>query len=296
MKVKQTTITSNSDTANQDQWDLIIKPQTSLLEIPWRDIWRYRDLLKMFVTRDIVTVYKQTILGPIWFVIQPILTTAIYVLVFGNIAGISTDGMPKILFYLSGIIIWNYFAESFNQTAQTFKLNAHIFGKVYFPRLVLPLSKIVSSLIKFVIQFAFLLVVYFYFILSGNEVIQPNINLLLVPLYVIMMAGLGLGFGIVFTSWTTKYRDLTFLLTFGVQLLMYATPVIYPVSTIPGKYKPYILANPMTAIVEGFRYALLGTGNFSWLNLGYSFGFMVVLLFFGIIIFNKTEKSFIDTV
>ena len=281
---------------DDQQWDLIIKPQSSLFDIPWADIWRYRDLLVMFVKRDVITVYKQTILGPIWFVIQPILTTAIYVLIFGNIAQISTDGMPKILFYLSGIVIWNYFSESFNQTATTFKTNAAIFGKVYFPRLITPIAKVASALIKFFIQFAFLLVVYFYFILSGNEVIQPNMNVFLIPVYVIMMAGLGLGFGIVFTSWTTKYRDLTFLVTFGVQLLMYATPVIYPVSTIPEKYKAFILANPMTSLVEGFKYALLGTGNFSWANLAYSFVFMLVLLFAGVIIFNKTEKSFIDTV
>lgn len=280
----------------EEQWDLIIKPQSSLFDIPWRDIWKYRDLLVMFVKRDVITVYKQTILGPIWFVIQPILTTAIYIVVFGNIAQISTDGMPKILFYLSGIVIWNYFAESFNQTAVTFKQNAAIFGKVYFPRLITPIAKVASALIKFFIQFAFLMVVYFYFILSGNEIIQPNMNVFLIPVFVIMMAGLGLGFGIVFTSWTTKYRDLTFLVTFGVQLLMYATPVIYPVSTIPERYKLFILANPMTSIVEGFKYALLGTGNFSWANLGYSFTFMVVLLFVGVIIFNKTEKSFIDTV
>lgn len=286
---------SSSDTQTKD-WDLIIKPHSSLLDIPWADIWRYRDLIVMFVKRDVITVYKQTILGPIWYVVQPILTTAIYILVFGNIAGISTDGMPKTLFYLSGIVIWNYFAESFNQTANTFKENANIFGKVYFPRLITPIAKVASALIKFFIQFAFLLVVYFYFILSGTEAIQPNMNIFLIPLYVIMMAGLGLGFGIVFTSWTTKYRDLIFLLTFAVQLLMYATPVIYPVSTIPEKYKALILANPMTSIVEGFKYALLGTGNFSWMNLGYSFSFMIILLFAGIIIFNKTEKSFIDTV
>lgn len=277
-------------------WDNIIKPQTTLLEIPWRDIWRYRDLLQMFVKRDVITVYKQTILGPIWFVVQPILTTAIYVLVFGNIAGISTDGLPKILFYLSGIVIWNYFAETFNKTAITFKENANIFGKVYFPRLIMPLSKVTSALIVFFIQFSFFLAVYLYFLFSGEYNLQPNLNILLIPIYVLMMAGFGLGFGIIFTSWTTKYKDLVFLVTFGVQLLMYATPVIYPVSTIPEKYKLFIQANPLTAIVEGFRYALLGTGDFSWQSLGYSFGFMVLLLFAGVVIFNKTEKSFIDTV
>lgn len=279
-----------------EHWDLIIKPQSSLLDIPWKDIWRYRDLLYMFVKRDVITVYKQTILGPIWFVVQPILTTAVYVFIFGKVAQISTDGMPQVLFYLSGIVIWNYFAESFNQTATTFKLNEAIFGKVYFPRLIMPLSKVASGLIKFFIQFAFLLVVYFYYIISGNEAIQPNSNILLIPLYIVMMAGLGLGFGIVFTSWTSKYRDLTFLLSFGIQLLMYATPVIYPVSTIPEKYKAFILANPMTPIVEGFKYALLGSGSFSWANLLYSMVFMSILLFVGIVIFNKTEKSFIDTV
>jgi lipopolysaccharide transport system permease protein len=280
----------------EENWDLVIKPQSSLLDIPWRDIWRYRDLLRMFVKRDVITVYKQTVLGPIWFVVQPILTTAIYILVFGNIAGISTDGMPKILFYLSGIVIWNYFSETFNQTSVTFTQNAAIFGKVYFPRLIMPLAKVASSLIKFFIQFAFLLVVYLYFILSGNETIHPNITLLLIPVYVIMMAGLGLGFGIVFTSLTTKYRDLTFLIGFGVQLLMYATPVIYPVSAIPDQYKPLILANPMSSIVEGFKYSLLGTGSFNLANLGYSAIFMVILLCVGVIVFNKTEKSFIDTV
>lgn len=295
MKHTETIDTLNQQT-DDEQWDLIIKPQSSLFDIPWRDIWRYRDLLVMFVKRDIITVYKQTILGPIWFVVQPILTTAIYIVVFGNIAQISTDGMPKTLFYLCGIVIWNYFAESFNQTASTFNQNAAIFGKVYFPRLISPIAKVTSALIKFFIQFAFLMVIYFYFIFTGNEAIHPNMNVFLIPVYVIMMAGLGLGFGIVFTSLTTKYRDLTFLVGFGVQLLMYATPVIYPVSTIPEKYKPFILANPMSSIVEGFKYALLGTGNFSWYNLGYSFTFMVVLLFVGVIIFNKTEKSFIDTV
>ncbi len=279
-----------------EQWDLVIKPQSSLLDIPWRDIWRYRDLWRMFVKRDVITVYKQTVLGPIWFIVQPILTTAIYVLVFGNIAGISTDGLPKVLFYLSGITIWNYFAESFNQTAQTFRQNAGIFGKVYFPRLIMPLAKVTSALIKFFIQFGFFLVIYAYFLIWTDAQIRPNITLLLLPLYILMMAGFGLGFGIIFTSLTTKYRDLTFLITFGVQLLMYATPVIYPVSTIPEKYKMLIMANPMTPIIEGFRYALLGTGNFSLENLAYSLTLMLLFLFAGVIIFNKTERSFIDTV
>ncbi len=289
-QVKTVVINDNED------WDLIIKPQSSLFEIPWADIWRYRDLLRMFVKRDVITVYKQTILGPIWFIIQPILTTAIYILVFGNIAKISTDGTPQILFYLSGIVIWNYFAESFNQTAVTFKQNENIFGKVYFPRLIMPLAKITSGLIKFAIQIGFFLVIYLYYILDGTESIQPNLNILLLPVYILLMAGLGLGFGIIFTSLTTKYRDLTFLLVFGVQLLMYATPVIYPMSAIPEKHKLLLMANPMSSIVEGFKYAFLGSGTFSWMQLGYSAGFMVILLSFGIVIFNRTEKSFIDTV
>jgi lipopolysaccharide transport system permease protein len=284
-----------TESQEPEKWDLEIKPQGHLLDINFRDIWRYRDLLRMFVKRDVVTVYKQTVLGPIWFIVQPILTTAIYILVFGNIANISTDGLPQVLFYLSGIVIWNYFSESFNSTSQTFTQNAGIFGKVYFPRLIMPLSKITSGLIKFGIQFAFFLAIFAYFLISGSD-INPNINMLLIPVYVLLMAGLGLGFGIIFTSLTSKYRDLTFLISFGVQLLMYATPVIYPVSTIPDKYKPLIMANPMTPIVEGFRYAMLGTGTFDWWHLAYSGGFMLVTLFIGIIIFNKVEKTFMDTV
>jgi lipopolysaccharide transport system permease protein len=276
-------------------WDLEIKPQSHLLDINFRDLWRYRDLLRMFVKRDIVTVYKQTVLGPIWFIVQPILTTAIYILVFGNIANISTDGLPQVLFYLSGIVIWNYFSESFNTTSKTFTENAGIFGKVYFPRLIMPLAKITSGLIKFGIQFAFFLVIFSWFLIAGSS-ISPNIYMLLIPVYVLLMAGLGLGFGIIFTSLTSKYRDLTFLISFGVQLLMYATPVIYPVSTIPDQYRPLIMANPMTPIVEGFRYAMLGTGTFDWWHLAYSGGFMLTTLFIGIVIFNKVEKTFMDTV
>jgi len=227
-----------------EQWDLVIRPRRSIFQIDIKAIWEYRDLLAMFVKRDIVVVYKQTILGPLWFFIQPIMTTLIYIIVFGRIARISTDGVPMILFYLSGIIMWNYFSECFNITAKTFTENAGIFGKVYFPRLIMPLSKVISGLIKFGIQFGLFLLVYFYF-LFHTESIHPNISLLLVPYLIVIMALLGLGFGIIFTSLTTKYRDLNFLISFGVQLLMYATPVIYPVSAIPEKYKLYILANPI---------------------------------------------------
>ena len=249
----------------------------------------------MFVRRDIVIVYKQTILGPAWFFIQPILTTAIYVLVFGKIAGMSTDGLPQILFYLSGIVIWNYFSEVFNTTAKTFTENKELFGKVYFPRLVSPLSKVVSGLIKFAIQFSFFLAIYSYFLFSSSQ-LSPNLYILATPLLVVLMAALGLGFGIIFTSLTTKYRDLVFVVQFGVQLLMYATPVIYPVSAIPDKYKFLILANPLTPIMEGFRFAFMGAGEFSWAGIGYSVIFTAVILLFGVLIFNRVEKTFMDTV
>ncbi len=282
-------------TSGNKNWDLIIRPQTSIWSVPWLDIWRYRDLLVMFIKRDVITVYKQTILGPIWFVVQPILTTLIYMLVFGRIANISTDGLPQVLFYLSGITIWNYFAECFNTTSKTFSVNAMIFGKVYFPRLIMPFSKIVSALIKFGIQMLLFLSVYIYFIIKGAD-IQPNLNLLLFPLYMILMAGMGLGFGLLFTSLTTKYRDLNFLIQFGIQLLMYASPVIYPLSIIPDKYRFLIESNPLTPILEGVKYAFLGTGYFSWNSLFYTISFTIVALFTGILVFNKTEKQFIDTI
>jgi len=251
----------------------------------------------MFVKRDVITVYKQTVLGPIWFIVQPILTTIIYMVVFGGIAKISTDGTPMALFYLSGIVVWNYFAESFNQTSDTFTQNAAIFGKVYFPRLIMPLSKVASGLIKFFIQFFFFLAVYAYYLIQGESTVQPNWTIALLPVYIAIMALMGMGMGLLFTSLTTKYRDLKFLISFGVQLLMYATPVIYPISTIPeGKLKMLIMANPLSSIVEGFKYAFLGAGEFSWGMLGYSAGFTAVMLVVGIVVFHKTERNFIDIV
>lgn len=278
-----------------ENWDLTIKPSSRLFGFQFIDIWRYRDLLMMFVKRDIVTVYKQTILGPIWFVVQPILTTLIYVIVFGSIAKLSSDGLPRILFYLSGIIIWNYFADSLNSTSNTFRENEALFGKVYFPRLLSPLSKIISGLLKFLIQFAFMGIVMIYYRISGYP-IPFHLTILALPLLVLMMAVLGLGTGIIFTSLTSKYRDLSFLLAFGVQLLMYATPVIYPLSSVPAKYKYIIEANPISAIVETFRSILLGSGQLNWGQLGYSSLFAITILFLGILIFNKTEKTFMDTV
>lgn len=277
-------------------YNIDIKPKKHLLKINFKEIWFYRDLLYMFVKRSIITVYKQTILGPIWFIVQPIMTTGMYMLVFGRIANISTDGLPQILFYLSGIVIWNYFHECFNQTAHTFNQNAQIFGKVYFPRLIIPFAEVLSGLIKFFIQLSIFIIIYLYFLYSGNTTIQPNWTLALVPVYIVLMAGIGLAAGLIFSSLTTKYRDLNHLLTFGIQLLMYATPVIYPVSTVPEKYKIFIQANPLTPILEGFKYAFLGAGDFSWQALAYSGGFMTILLFMGIIIFHQTERNFIDTV
>lgn len=278
-------------------YDLIIRPKRHAFDINFKEIWQYRDLLRMFVKRDIITVYKQTILGPIWFVVQPIMTTLIYMVVFGRIAQISTDGTPQILFYLAGITIWNYFSESFNTTAKTFTENANIFGKVYFPRLIMPFAKVTSGLIKFGIQFTFFMVVYAYYLFTQDGAVQPNWSIALLPVYILLMAMFGLGTGIIFTSWTTKYRDLTFLLTFGVQLLMYASPVIYPVSTIPeGTMRDILLLNPFTPILEGFKYAFLGAGHFSWASLGYSATVATIILFLGIIIFHKTERNFIDTV
>lgn len=280
---------------NTKAWDLIIEPQQGLLSVNFKEIWDYRDLLFLFVKRDVVTVYKQTVLGPIWFFVQPIMTMLVYIVVFGNIAGIPTDGIPKPLFYLSGIIIWNYFSECFLKTSDTFTVNQDMFGKVYFPRLIMPLSKVVSGLIKFFIQFILFLVVYLYFLVDGVPV-QLGGELLLVPYFIVLMALLGLGFGLIFTSMTTKYRDLKFLIQFGVQLLMYATPIIYPMSEIPEKIRYFIFFNPLSHIVEGFKLAFLGQGSLTTSGLLYSSVCTLIVLIVGILIFNKTEKTFVDTV
>jgi lipopolysaccharide transport system permease protein len=280
----------------KEKWDLIIKPQQKLLNLDLKEIWRYRDLLTLFVKRDIVTVYKQTVLGPVWFFVQPIMTMLVYVVVFGNVAEISTDEIPKPLFYLSGIIIWNYFSECFMQTSNTFSTNQDMFGKVYFPRLIMPLSKVVSGLIKFTIQFSLFLIVYLYFIIDGEAAISASLSLLLIPFFMLLMAGLGLGFGLIFTSMTTKYRDLQFLIQFGVQLLMYATPIIYPMSLIEGKLKMVISLNPLAHIVEAFKYSFLGRGELSFYGLAYATVFTIVVLIAGVLIFNRTERNFVDTV
>jgi len=283
---------------NVEDWTLIIEPKSKLLSLNLKEIWRYKDLLEMYIKRDIVTFYKQTILGPLWFFIQPIFTTIVYMFVFGGLAGIPTDGIPQALFYLSGITLWNYFSETLTKTSDTFLQNQAIFGKVYFPRLIAPLSITLTGLIKMFIQFGLFAIVYIWFIIKGVDV-KPNIYALLFPLLLLILANLSLGFGIIISSLTTKYRDLKFLIQFAVQLWMFATPVIYPLSVMEGSWRKYIWiiqANPVTAVMETFKYGFLGQGTFSWFSLSYSFLFSLVLLFLGIIVFNKVERSFMDVI
>ena len=273
-----------------------IRPHERLWHIDLGEIWHYRDLIELFVRRNIVVQYKQTILGPLWYLIQPILTVIMNMVVFGNIAKMSTDGMPQALFYMAGNICWFYFSDCLNQTSNTFTANQNMFGKVYFPRLVVPIAVVISNLLRFVIQVGLFVVLYLYFFMAGAP-IALNWAILLMPLLVMMLAGLGLGFGILISSLTTKYRDFTILFTFIVQLWMYATPIVYPLSMVEeGPLRTLIMANPMTSIIEAFKYATLGQGYFSWFALGYSFLFMSVLLLFSVVIFNKVQRNFMDTV
>ena len=281
--------------SENQKWTTVIKPKDSLFEINFKEIVRYKDLWYMFVKRDVVTQYKQTILGPLWFLINPILTTVMYMVVFGGIAKISTDGLPQPLFYLSGICLWNYFSTCLTRTSETFTTNQGIFGKVYFPRLIMPLSTITSSLITLGIQLLLFVVFYIYYIVQGTA-IMPNIYILLFPVLVVMLAGLALGFGVITASLTTKYRDLSILFGFIVQLWMFATPVIYPLSVMPPQRQWIAALNPITSIMETFKFGVLGTGTFSWCQLTYSFVFMLVVLGIGIVMFNKIQRSFMDTV
>ena len=278
-----------------ENWDLIVKPKVKWYDLKLNEIWRYKDLLFLFVRRDFVSLYKQTILGPLWFFIQPIFTAITFTVVFGNLAKVSTDGLPQVLFYLSGITLWNYFSDTLTKTSDTFTSNANIFGKVYFPRLIVPLSVVVSNLIKLCVQLLLFLIIWIYFLLTNSN-IKPNQFLFIVPLLIFLIGFLGLSFGIIITALTTKYRDLKFLVVFAVQLMMYASPIVYPLSIVPEKYKWIILANPVTSIIETFKFAFLGVGVFNWIHLSYSFIFTIVLFFFGIIIFNRVEKTFMDTV
>lgn len=276
-------------------WTEEIKSENSLFSVNLKELWHYRDLLFMLLKRDFITFYKQTILGPIWFFVQPILTSLIYVVLFGQVAKLSTDGLPQIAFYLSGITIWNYFSDSLVKTSSVFQNNASIFGKVYFPRLIMPLSIVFSNLLKFAIQFALFVGVVLYFTFVKHS-IQPNVWVLATPFLILLMAAFALGLGMIFSSMTTKYKDLTFLLTFGIQLFMYATPVVYPISAMPQKYLWLINANPLTGIFECFRYGYLGKGHFDPYSLVYTTVFTLVLLVVGTVVFNKVEKGFMDTV
>lgn len=281
----------------QSKWTTVIQPKKSLLQVDFRELWQYRDLYRMLVKRDIVVWYKQTILGPLWFFIQPILTTIMFMIVFGGIAKIGTDGIPQPLFYLAGICLWNYFAESLNQTSNTFIQNSALFGKVYFPRLVVPFATVTSNLVRLGIQLLLFVFVYLYFAFFTEATVAPNLYICLVPLLILLLSGLALGFGVLFSSLTTKYRDLTFLLSFLVQLWMYATPVIYPLSTIENPtLKTLMLLNPMTAILETFKYAVLGVGQFRFEYLTYSALFTLFIMAIGIVVFNKVQRTFMDTV
>ncbi len=286
----------------EENFTTVIKPKNSLFEVNLKEIWDYRDLLTLFVKRNITVTYKQTILGPLWWLIQPAITVIMYMVVFGGIAGIPTDGIPQPLFYLGGVCMWQYFSDCLNKTSNTFVTNSGIFGKVYFPRLIMPLSDVISNLLRFGIQFGLFILVYIYFAFVGSAA-SPNWYLLLLPLLIIMMAGLALGFGVIISSMTTKYRDLQILFSFIVQLWMYATPIVYPLSQVKGKVvagfnlETLMCLNPVTPVIETFKHGALGAGEFvGWGWMAYSFVFMVVLLVLGIVIFNRVQKSFMDTV
>ena len=279
----------------QTHWDLTINPHSKWFDLRIKEIFKYKDLLFLFVKRDFVSIYKQTILGPLWFFLQPIITAITFTVIFGNLAKISTDGLPQILFYMCGITLWNYFADTLTKTSDTFSSNANIFGKVYFPRMIAPLSVVVSNLIKLGIQFLLFLGIWIYYLIQ-SDLIHPNKMLVLIPFLIILIGFMALSFGIIISSLTTKYRDLKFLVTFGIQLMMYASPIVYPLSIVPEKYKWIIVANPVTSIIETFKYAFLGVGEFSWLYLGYSTLFTIILFMIGLVIFHRVEKSFMDTV
>lgn len=284
-----------ADSLQEEQWSLVIRPQRGWFDLRLHELWRARELIMLFVWRDFVSVYKQTILGPLWYIIQPMLTTLTFTVIFGRIAALSTDNLPDFLFYMSGTVIWGYFAACLTKTSETFVANAGLFGKVYFPRLAVPISILISNLVAFGIQFLFFIGFAIYFWATGSP-IDPNFVIFLLPVLLIVMAGLGLGLGIIVSALTTRYRDLRYLVTFGVQLFMYATPVVYPLSTVSGNFRTLILLNPLTSIVETFRYAFLGAGSFNPLYLLYSFVFMLVTVIAGMLLFNRVEATFMDTV
>jgi lipopolysaccharide transport system permease protein len=278
----------------QQEWTETIEPTHSLFDLKLGEVWRYKDLVYMFVKRDFVSGFKQTILGPVWFFINPIFTTIVYLIIFGNIAQLSTDGAPKILFYLAGVTLWNYFSSCLTGTSNVFTGNAGIFGKVYFPRLVMPLTIVISNLMRFGVQMTLFLVVFFYYWFKGE--VQPNWWILATPFLIILMAAFALGAGMIFSSLTTKYRDLQMLLGFGVSLYMYTTPVIYPVSALSGIFRTLASYNPLTGIFECFKYGWLGVGDFNVTMLMISSVLIFIILAIGTVVFNKVEKGFMDTV
>lgn len=274
-----------------------IKPHRNWLDIDIKGLWRYRDLYYMYIRRDIVTQYKQTILGPMWYVIQPLFTTIMYMFVFGGLAGISTDGAPQPLFYMAGIVLWGYFSQCFTVSSDVFGANANVFGKVYFPRLVVPLSGITSNLLKMLIQLGMFIIIYIYYVITlPSGTLQVNASILLFPVLIFLIAMHGMSWGLIISSMTTKYRDMKFLIQFGIQLFMYATPVIYPLSAAPEKYRDIIALNPLTPIFEAFKYSCLGCGTLDWSGLLYSTIFMCITLILSVLVFSRTERNFMDTV
>lgn len=275
----------------------VIKPQRKWFDIDLKGLWRYRDLYYMYIRRDIVTQYKQTILGPLWYVIQPLFTTIMYMFVFGGLAGISTDGAPQPLFYMAGIVLWGYFSQCFTVSSDVFGINANVFGKVYFPRLVVPLSGVTSNLLKMLIQLGMFIIIYIYYMVTlPAGTLQVNASILLFPVLIFLIAMHGMSWGLIISSMTTKYRDMKFLVQFGIQLFMYATPVIYPLSAAPEKYRDIIALNPLTPIFEAFKYGCLSCGSLDWGGLLYSTIFMCVTLFLSVLVFSRTERNFMDTV
>ena len=281
--------------ASTKDWDLVLRPKTGWFDFDLREIWHYRDLIGLFVKRDFVAVYKQTILGPLWYIIQPLFTTLVFTIIFGTVARIPTDDIPPFLFYMTGTVTWTYFATCLSRTSDTFNTNAAIFGKVYFPRLTVPLASIISSLLQFAIQFVLFLGFYFYFYLRGTP-IEPKWWILALPILIMQMALLGLGVGILVSSLTTKYKDLRFAMTFITQLWMYATPIAYPLTLVPDWLRPWYVLNPMASVVECFRYAFLGSGAIRWGDVCTSWVVTLVILFIGILLFSRIEKTFMDTV
>ncbi|MBC7913736.1 MAG: ABC transporter permease [Pyrinomonadaceae bacterium] len=283
--------------AVQKQWKEVITPDNNIFSVNLKEIWEYRDLLLILMRRDVLSIYKQTILGPLWFFIQPILTTATFVIIFSRVAKLSTAGLPPVLFYISGIVMWGYFSECILRTSSFLKDNTSILSKVYFPRLIVPLSLVLTNLVKFSIQILLFFIIYTYFVVTGNGSIHANWYALLFPVLILLIAGLGLGFGMIISSLTTKYKDLVHLTTFGVQLMMYTSTVIFPLAGYQdSKYKLLIMANPMTGIIETFRYGFLGIGEFSWGLLTYDAAFIATFLVIGIVTFNSIERNFVDTI